>query len=160
MRVERTRRHPGFTLVELLVVLAIAAAMASVSLALFSGAIDRAELRETAVELATMLRHARSRAIAQREEASVVCDVDEASERACRIPRLEKTYALGRDLHIELVTAQLGRPDDAAEVRFFPDGTSSGGEIKLSRAGTGYVIRVEWLTGQVSVREGRRDAHE
>lgn len=38
-------------------------------------------------------------------------------------------------------------------IHFFPDGSSSGGSIKLSAAGRSYVIEVDWLTGKVAILE-------
>jgi general secretion pathway protein H len=145
----RAPADAGFTLVELLVVLVIAVAVATVSIPLFSKLLARAELRGTASDLATLLRYTRGQAIARRRETSVRCELD---TRRCRVPQLDKVYTLAQGLEVKLVTADLGGSDErAGEVRFFPDGTSSGGEITLSRAGNGYAIRVEWLTGHVSV---------
>lgn len=152
----RRARRGGFTLIELLVVLVIAVAMVAVSAPLLSGVVARAELRETAVELATLLRYARGQAIARRQETSLVCEMGEAgAPRHCAIAALDKRYAIPHALDMRLVTADFGAGEGTAEVRFFPDGTSSGAEITLSEAGRGYAIRVEWLSGQVSLREHR-----
>jgi len=38
-----------------------------------------------------------------------------------------------------------------AAIRFYPDGSSTGGSIDLSVNGEGYRIKVDWLTGGVSL---------
>lgn len=43
-------------------------------------------------------------------------------------------------------------------IRFYPDGSSSGGTITLARDDTGYNITVDWLMGGVHVTRLREDA--
>jgi general secretion pathway protein H len=38
----------------------------------------------------------------------------------------------------------------AADIRFYPAGNSSGGELTFTFGNQAYVIRVNWLTGNVS----------
>jgi general secretion pathway protein H len=40
--------------------------------------------------------------------------------------------------------------ESTAGIRFFADGSSTGGRVKLSSAGRDWVIGVEWLTGEVT----------
>jgi general secretion pathway protein H len=39
----------------------------------------------------------------------------------------------------------------SASIWFYPTGTSCGGVIALTRAGVGYQVRVNWLTGGIDV---------
>jgi general secretion pathway protein H len=43
-----------------------------------------------------------------------------------------------------------------AAIRFFPDGSSSGGTISLSGANRDYFIGVDWLTGRVELLENAK----
>ena len=40
---------------------------------------------------------------------------------------------------------------DLAAIRFYPDGSSSGGSIELGAEGVGFQVTVDWLTGGVDV---------
>jgi general secretion pathway protein H len=48
------------------------------------------------------------------------------------------------------------RSDECAnvgEIRFFPDGSSTGGEITLAGGNAHRYVQVDWLTGRVAVYE-------
>lgn len=147
------RAERGVTLVELLVTLVIAVLVAAVSIPVVSGALARAELKGTAVQLAGVLREARGHAIRRAIPVAVTVDLD---TRRFGIAGAAESHIFADDLAVRLVTAQSEQAD--AEVRFFPDGTSTGGEITVSRGPTRYVVRVEWLTGRVRVAEGEPTA--
>ena len=44
---------------------------------------------------------------------------------------------------------------DVVRYRFFPDGGSSGGEVRLAFEDTGIAIQINWLTGSIRVSSGR-----
>ena len=39
------------------------------------------------------------------------------------------------------------------QIRFFPDGSATGGRVRLARDNRQYVVVVDWLTGSVSLEE-------
>jgi len=43
--------------------------------------------------------------------------------------------------------------DDTGGIRFFPDGSSTGGRISVARGQRTLVVEVDWLLGRVSVNE-------
>jgi len=141
----------GFTLVELMVALLIASLVAALALPALSGVVARAEVKSTAGKLAAALRETRAQAIRSRRETSLIIDI---GEHRFRITGDRTHHAFDENLEVRLLSAVLGpsRPD-IAEVRFFPDGTSSGGEITVTRGLKSYIVRVEWLTGRVTIRE-------
>ena len=47
------------------------------------------------------------------------------------------------------------RDDRVGGVRFYPDGSSTGGRVLISRGGHGYQVGVTWLTGRIAI--GRWD---
>ena len=55
------------------------------------------------------------------------------------------------------VTFQTARQEQVSEaigqIRFFPDGSSTGGRIGLSRDERRAIVAVDWLTGLVSVED-------
>jgi general secretion pathway protein H len=145
-------RSGGFTLIELLVTLAIL----GLALALISGYkapwSRRLGLEATAAELAAGLRLARSEAIVGNRP--IVFDLDVIGHRY-RIGSAPPRQ-LPNDLSIELLTIS-GEARNAGEgdIRFNPDGSSTGGRISLIDGQRRLGIGVDWLTGRVRVASGR-----
>ncbi len=145
-------RADGFTLIELLVSLAILG-LALVLIAGYKPPWSRGlGLQATAAELAAGLRLARSEAILSNR--AVVFDLDLIGHRyrvGTGTPRL-----LPADLSLELLTisgeARNGREGD---IRFNPDGSSTGGRISLADGRRRIGVGVDWLTGRVSVADER-----
>jgi general secretion pathway protein H len=145
-------RCRGFTLIELLVVLAIL----GLALVLFVGyrpPWSRAlGLHATAVELAAGLRLARSEAILSNRP--VAFDLDAAGHHY----RVGNAAAkqLPADLAIELLTISgEARKAGDGDIRFNPDGSSTGGRISLVDGQRKLAVGVDWLTGRVSVADAR-----
>lgn len=148
----RRRRERGFTLLELLVVLTVLALLVAVVPPLLSGAIPGAELRTATREVAAALRYARSRAITRGEDTTFHLDV---KSRRYRISGVRRDFGLPSDLDISVYGAASASPDDSTGgIRFFPDGSSTGGRIKVASAGRAYHVDVDWLLGRVRVRDG------
>ncbi len=143
------RHAKGFTLIELIVVLAIAGLIMAVTPPLLSKAMPGLQLKSTARHIAAGLRFARGRAVAQRTEAVLTLDLE---ARAVSISGREGSLSIPDDLSIELVSAVSELEDEnLGRIRFFPDGTSTGGRITLGYRGNGYDLDVDWLTGRVSI---------
>lgn len=143
-------RVGGFTLIELLVSLAIL----GLALALIAGYKPPWSrglgLQATAAELAAGLRLARSEAILSNRQ--VLFDIDLTGHRyriGTGTPR-----RLPADLSLELLTisgeALNGREGD---IRFNPDGSSTGGRISLADGQRRIGVGVDWLTGRVMVAD-------
>jgi general secretion pathway protein H len=138
----------GFTLFELLVVLVLLALIAAVSAPYLSKGLGRAEAKGSAQDVAAALRRARSKAVVR--NADVVLTVD-VNQRSFRIAGAEP-HDLPAALKIELFTAQTEQiSDDVGNIRFFSDGSSTGGEIVLGNGRSKFHVQVDWLTGRVSV---------
>ena len=140
----------GFTLIELLVSLAILG-LALTLIAGYKPPWSRGlGLQATAAELAAGLRLARSEAILSNRP--VLFDLDLMDHRyrvGTGTPR-----RLPADLSLELLTisgeAVNGREGD---IRFNPDGSSTGGRISLADGRRRIGVGVDWLTGRVSVAD-------
>jgi general secretion pathway protein H len=142
----------GFTLIELIVTLAIL----GFALVLITG--YRAPwstafgLKGTAAELASGLRLARSQAIA--DNRPVALDLDLAGHRY-RVGG-GPPHALPAKLSIALLTvAGENRGRTEGNIRFNPDGSSTGGRISLAEGGRRVAVGVDWLTGRVTVADVR-----
>lgn len=141
----------GFTLVELLVVLVILAALSGLLLIRFDGVLEGMELRGASRDVASALRHARGRAIATQQETGVAIDVE---SRQYRVLGTDDTRVHGFNprITVDLLTDRTAfLSDTEAAIRFFPDGSSTGGGITLSSGTSGYHIDVQWLTGRVRI---------
>ena len=141
-------RQSGFTLVELLVVLAIAALMMTMVPSLFSASFPGLEMKSAARRTAATLRLARESAIRQGTETELLVDV-EARRLALQGYR---NLDLPKRLTVQLETANREMLDDQRGViRFFPDGSSTGGRIIVANGDHGYQIGVIWLTGRIEL---------
>ncbi len=145
------RSRAGFTLIELLVVLLII----SVVFVAMPIAYDRVkpglEIRSDAREIARILRETRGRAIRDNQEATVLIDLN---ERFLRIGAQGERFAVSKGITLTLDTAKSEQVSpDAARIRFFPSGASTGGRVTLERLGKVYRIEVDWLFGRVRIFE-------
>ena len=145
-------RCRGFTLIEVIVTLAIL----SVALMLVASYkppwSSGLGLKGTASEIVSGLRLARSQAIATNR--SVALDLD-LVDHHYRIGT-GKQRALPANLSLELLTiAGENRGARAGDIRFHPDGSSTGGRIMLADGQRRIVVGVDWLTGRVSVADVR-----
>jgi general secretion pathway protein H len=143
--------QPGFTLIELLISIFIATLLIATVPPLFTGSISGAESRAAARQLAAALRQARSQAIARQQEAVLVLDLD---QRRYRSSAARRDVQLARDFSVTLATADARVLEHSrGSIRFFPDGSSSGGRIKLSNDKRSYVVDVDWLTGKIDLHD-------
>ncbi len=147
-------KERGFTLLELIVVLLIIGLL----LALAPGDLWRRqaglEVRVAARALADGLRQTRSDAVAGNREEVFTLDVAGHSFRPGqdRGPEpLKGALELGLDTaRSEVIDAARG------QIRFFPDGSSTGGRIRLAMQAQQAQVTVDWLTGQVAIADVRR----
>lgn len=139
----------GFTLIELLVVLALAALLIGVVPPLIGAAFPGVQLKAAARSTAAGLRLAREEAIRGGRDVALVLDVGgrryqvEGDARSVSLPA-------GLDLKLEGARSEM-RDDQVGAVRFYPDGSSTGGRVLLSRNGHGYQVGVAWLTGRIAI---------
>ncbi len=140
----------GFTLFELLAVLLILSLVAVVVVpSLGSGA--SVELKSAARSLAAGLRLTRNQALNENRSAALAVDV---VKHEFRLPGERHVRKLPEKIDIVLFTARSEQQDEyRGAIRFFPDGSSTGGRITLSVDGLRYLVDVDWLTGKVNVIE-------
>ena len=114
------------------------------------GAMDGPALQAAAGELASMLRRARSEAIVNNAPVAVRIDVGAPSFGISG----QRVYAVPERLKLTLFTAVTDEvPSNVGEIRFFPDGSSTGGEVTLAGGNAHRYVQVDWLTGRDAVYE-------
>lgn len=144
----------GFTLLELLAVLFVMALVATfVVPSLGNGA--AIELKSAARVLAAGLRHTRNQALTANRPAVLAVDV---LKHEFQLPSEERVRRLPDRIDIALFAARSEQQDEyRGAIRFFPDGSSTGGRVTLSAGGRTYLVDVDWLTGRVDVIEAATD---
>lgn len=147
-----SRRRGGFTLVELLVVLAIATLLVTLVPPLISAALPGVELKAAARRTMASLRLARETAIRTGADTALMVNVE---ERRLELPGF-RTVSFPKRVQMRLEAASREMLDDnQGAIRFFPDGSSTGGRIVLARGDpgdqSGYQVGVTWLTGRVQM---------
>lgn len=146
------RRTRGFTLLEVLMVLVIAAAGFALVVRFTGAGVSGAQLKSAARSVAAGLREARGTAIATQESAAMLVDLD---RRTIEVTGAAKPRALPERLELKLFTAQSEVQDERrGSIRFFPDGSSTGGRVTVASGERKFLVDVDWLTGRVSIKEG------
>ncbi|MCB2101834.1 MAG: GspH/FimT family pseudopilin [Rhodobacterales bacterium] len=139
----------GFTLVELLVVLVILAAALGVAAPLMTRGAEQAQFRTAARDLAGALRRTRTQAIRLGQDTRFVIDLE---ARTYAEGRAGKPHPLPEGLNLRLVTVAAERQDERrGAIRFYPDGSSTGGRLAVVQGDRALVVGVDWLTGRVAV---------
>ncbi len=150
---DRRAATAGFTLLELLLVLGVLALLAGIVVAYLPSGSTRTEVVADARAVASGLRRARGAAIAGNAPVVFVLDVKNRTYRV----GTEAPVRLRREVTLTLDTARAEVEDGSAGgIRFFPDGSSTGGRISLQGAGdrpVAAVVTVDWVTGRVDVSE-------
>ena len=141
-------KNVGFTLVELLVVLVIALTAITISTVAYNKLSSQAHLKSSARHIAASLRYARSYAVAQGSESRLRIDLKNRTYNYTGNPQ---TFHLRNSINLDVFSAKDFSSNGFAEIRFAPDGSSSGGRVTLSVRDKSYVIYVNWLTGQVGL---------
>lgn len=141
-----SRDDAGFTLIELVVVLAILGMLLALLPDELSVAIPGQQLRAAAFQMADDLKDARTRAVVSCEPTSVLISLGDGKSIANGAKRFPRGTVLRLD-----GTAPGALSGGEDQIRFFPDGSASGGHITLSAGTRTYVISVDWLTGRVDV---------
>jgi general secretion pathway protein H len=142
-----TGREAGFTLIEIIVVLAVL----GFALALIVGYrppwSSGLGARGTAAELASGLRLARSEAISRNRPITFKIDLsDHHFQIGTSVVR-----PLPARLSIALLTVAGEQRGTTGDIRFNPDGSSTGGRISIADGTQRIAVGIDWLNGRVSV---------
>ena len=146
----RVGAQRGFTLLEMLaVILLIGIAAAAVAVSVTQG-LASARVSAASGELAAALRATRTQAIVHGEEHTFEVDTRANTYRADR----GEPVRLPSGMRIGITSAREDQVNDhTGRIRFFPDGSSTGGHVTLQRERRQWQVNVSWLTGAVSVAD-------
>jgi general secretion pathway protein H len=137
----------GFTLLELIVTLAVLALAVAVVTPAIGRGTDAVRARAEVAGFAAALRHARERAITSQRTHRVVIDPEAHNLTIVAPPgagderEFRETRALPAKLGIDA--------SRVLEVSFDPRGLATGGDFKLTSGGVVYHVTVNRLTGRV-----------
>jgi general secretion pathway protein H len=145
------RKAAGFTLLEIIIVLVIGALIYTLILGVPLRGATSADLKSAARTLASGLRQAQTTAMATRRDATLAIDVE---ARQFTIPGDTQPRTLPDGIELKLYTAQSEITGErTGAIRFYPDGSSTGGRITVSAGERKYLVDVDWLTGKVSIED-------
>ncbi len=137
----------GFSLVELMVALAIAGLMLAVAVPASVRFYDSMQTRQAVRTTMAMLQSAREQALSSGVPTDVLI---RPTARSIRLG--EKEYRVPNSLQMTVHGAAELNYADVGVIRFYPEGGASGGGIDLRRKnGAGTAINVDWLVGRVSL---------
>ena len=125
----------------------------SLMLALVGTSISRnvsgAEMRTAARKVTASLRYTRTRAILSKSEQVFLLDTETRTYTAA--DRESETLPEGMNVELNTARSEL-TSETAGGIRFYPDGGSTGGNVRLEANGRVYKVNVAWLTGEASVQ--------
>lgn len=142
-------RCRGFTLVELLVVMAIMVMAYAMTAPMIAAGLSAVNIKAAARQVASGLRQARSEAVVRNKEVALTLDVEQRQFSSSEEKRIHR---IAQEIDISLFTAQAELVDaKRGAIRFFPDGSSTGGRVTLTRGERKYRVDVDWMTGRVKI---------
>ena len=139
----------GFTFLELVLVLALGAAIFGILLSFAPRGASSADLKAAARAVASGLRQAQSTALTTRRDAVLSLDLD---ARSFTYTGGSRAHTLPEGIELKLFTAQAEvQSERKGAIRFYPDGSSTGGRVTVATGPRQYVVDVDWLTGRVKI---------
>lgn len=137
----------GFSLIELMVVMVLVIGLMGLVGTSISRSVGAAELRNEVREVIAGLRHTRGQAVVQRAEKVFQVDADGLTWTAA--DRDSEKLPDGLDITLNTARSEM-TGENAGGIRFYPDGSSTGGSIVLSVEERKWYVTVGWLTGEIS----------
>ncbi|MEO8133171.1 MAG: GspH/FimT family pseudopilin [Betaproteobacteria bacterium] len=142
--------HGGFSILELLLVLVILALAYQLASPVI-GNIGGGDLKSSARTIAVALKRARNTAIAGRQETPLTFNLE---ARTLTLASEPKPVQLPAKFELQLYTVEQELASEkVASIRFYPDGSSTGGRVTIAQGERKFEIDVDWLTGRVHISE-------
>lgn len=145
MRISPAGTNAGYSLAELLVVLAIVSMVVAITPTFYRMAVPSAEFSRSATELVAYLRDARLAAM--RGGKAVALKVEPGSINGV-LANIGEFVGPG-DAELIFKPEFSGPADEDTPLVFYPEGGSTGGTLTLSGEDRSREISVNWLTGHI-----------
>ncbi len=141
----------GFTLIEVIVVMVMIAVLAGMVASGMTDSLRKSKIRAVSKNLVSAMRYTRGQAVVKHEQKTISFNVEDKTYQAPR----KKVVNIPDEIDINVYTADSEVQDETTgSIRFFSDGSSTGGWVKLTHKNKIWKINVNWLTGEISMIEG------
>lgn len=149
------RTSLGFTLLELMIVLFIVVlGFAAIGISISSGN-ETTQLKAAARDIVSALRYVRGQALMTHQETVLTFDL---KENTYTVTGRDKVYDIANTIDVTIVTGQNELSGDGlGNIRFFADGSSTGGRMTLELKELVWQIDINWLTGQIELHDPQAD---
>lgn len=147
IRTSRAGSESGYTLTELLVVLAITLLIVGITPALYRTVVPAAQLKSNAVSLLGYLRAQQLTALRSGQAISLQIHAHHIGDRR----RNQTGFDLAAPAELSYQPSFFDSDRAGADLTFYPDGTSSGGIVTLQRGHSHQTIEINWLTGRTAI---------
>jgi len=136
-------------LIEVMAVVALLAVVASAVLIRVPSSQGAAELSSLSHRIASELRNVRADAMSSGMDRTVLVDI---AEHKVVSEQRGSTIAIDPGIKLEAsAAASEQRSPSRIGIRFFANGSSTGGVVKLERGQQAHEVRINWLSGRVIV---------
>ncbi|HEY2345226.1 MAG TPA: GspH/FimT family protein [Xanthomonadaceae bacterium] len=127
-------------------VVVLIAAVSTLTIGLLGVGRSGRQLRDAVHTVSTELKYARTRALTTGEPQRFAMDLDQRTWIAA-----DHHGSLPASLKVSFDAVREEQPSAReAAIKFFPDGSATGGRISLRTQGVGWRVDVRWLTGEVT----------
>lgn len=145
------RAERGFTLLEMIIVLVISVLGFAVIGSNLNSGNESTRLQATARDLASALRYAQSQSLITHQPVSVTVDL---RDNSYIISNRDKVYRFDEQIDVSLTVAEEEfKQDEYGSIKFFGDGSSTGGRVILEWGKQLRRVDVNWITGQVTIHD-------
>ncbi|MBF0343613.1 MAG: prepilin-type N-terminal cleavage/methylation domain-containing protein [Nitrospirae bacterium] len=135
----------GFTLIEIIVTLLLMMIIVAIVVAGFTNSSSSAKLRASVRELSATLRYIKNMAQLKGQEQLLIVDMDNN-----QLTYNNRTKPLPKGISVSVNDPDEGELTRGTwHVTFYSEGGTSGGEIKLYNAKTGFLITIDPIMGSV-----------
>jgi general secretion pathway protein H len=132
-------------MVAVIVLIGIVAAVVTFS---FSKSLTGAKIQAASRDLVAALRYTRGQAIVKGQQKVLELNLEKNSYQAPG----KNSVDLPKEMVLRLTTAQQELTSESSGgIRFFPDGSSTGGNIAIVMGAREWRINVGWLTGEITL---------
>ncbi len=132
---------------EVLVVITLIGLMLGLVAFSLGRGVSSAEIRNASKEIAASLRYTRSLSMRSHEQQIFIVDIENRTWQAGN----RRPESFPKEMDITILTARSELTgENAGGIRFFPDGSSTGGRVTLTADEREWQVGVEWLTGEIT----------